>query len=120
MFKDTKDGQTNYDPLQELIGKAEDEFDKMTPEDEEIPSAVTDLYGEGSVDEWLKEHTNEHLYENSVYVEPMCDLDKDKVRSFLSTQIEQAYKAGKAEMLANISKDEGWEESYKFYKERYL
>lgn len=80
----------------------EERFEKMTPET--IPSQLDTLYGgdEGEgYDEWLKTHSSEHLYEDSVYGEPMCDLSKDKVKEFIRSEIpaaeEGAYFRGREE-----------------------
>lgn len=52
------------------------QFDEMT-DTHEFPEHIS------GANEWLQEHSKEHLYENDVYGEPMFDLSPDKVRAFL-------------------------------------
>lgn len=73
-------------------------FDAMTPED--IPAEG--LYGEGGVSEWLKTNSDKHLYEDSVYGEPMLDLSADKVKSFLSKALTEAEKEWKEKVRGEI------------------
>lgn len=58
------------------------EFEEMLLDDG-IPSENSELHGDGSISEWLKKNSNKHLYEDSVYNEPMLDFSEDKIKSFL-------------------------------------
>jgi hypothetical protein len=56
--------------------EVEREFDELT--DESKLRQRVDY-----ANEWLEAHTNEHLFEDSVYGEPMFDLSKKKVKSHI-------------------------------------
>jgi hypothetical protein len=66
------------------------DLDRLTPENLDVENDT--LYGPGSYDEWLDTH--EHLYMDSVYNEPMFDLDKHKVKDFIRTKLAEAHQAG--------------------------
>ncbi len=68
----------------------EEKFDDMTPR--YVPSNSDSLYGEKAVSEWLKTNTDKHLYEDSVYNEPMLDLSAEKIKNFISTLLEEQEK----------------------------
>jgi len=79
-------------------------FDEMLPE--EVPAEK--LYGEGSVTEWLNNNSKKHLYEDSVYGEPMLDLSKEKIKDFLRTALEsvreESEKKGRNDAVDYIEK----------------
>ena len=76
------------------ISSIEKEFDELT-EDLKITSEVDDLYGENGkqgINEWLKNNSDKHLYEDEVYGEPMLDLSPDKIKSFYRQKINELEK----------------------------
>ena len=64
--------------INKIIEEQKEEFEKMLLEDG-VPSENRELYGQGSISEWLKNNEDKHLYFNEVYGEPMLDLNSDKV-----------------------------------------
>ncbi|MBU1142019.1 MAG: hypothetical protein KKH92_00070 [Firmicutes bacterium] len=70
--------------IKDLIDNSVKEFDKLT----NTIDCPDELYGKDSATEWLK--NNKTLYSDEVYGEPMFDLDEDKVKQFLTDQIEKA------------------------------
>ncbi len=80
------------------------QWDKMTD-----TSKIPDGISEASL--WLKEHTEEHLYDNYVYGEPMFDLSEKKIKDFIQKAVLQE----RAKTLYLIADDMGWEDSRDHY-----
>ena len=67
---------------EDITPEWEEEFDGLTPgSDSDDLGCVNSLYEKGGYQDWL--NTNPHLYEDSVYNEPMFDLSKVKVKNFI-------------------------------------
>ena len=50
----------------------------------------------------LKEKSNEHLFENYCYGEPMFDLSKDKVKAFITQALQEQDRESKRQVIKAI------------------
>lgn len=80
------------------------EFERMTPET--IPSDSDDLYAINGPDAWLKAHSSEHLFDDSVYDEPMCDLSREKIKDWLRLSLTSLIEEAVKEIEAGRPKEE--------------
>ena len=87
-FLDNPDTQYTASPAD--TERWEEEFDGLLPED----VGNGNLYGAGSVDEWLQQNTEKHLYCDTVYPESMCEIDADKVKSFIRRVVKSTEERG--------------------------
>lgn len=88
-------------PTNKIIEEIVEEFDKMT---DDIPSENDSLYDQGGIEEWLKKNSDKHLYENSVYGEPMCDLSQSKISIFLKDSLLRVQESVLEEVRGQIDK----------------
>ena len=66
-----------------------EEFERMTPQGDwpNVENNMPITIAEG--EEWLDSHTDEHLYKDYTYGEPMYDLSHDKIKSFLQSALKR-------------------------------
>lgn len=73
----------NKDIQQKVESLIEEFREKVNP----VIESNQKLYGEGSISEWLKKNTDKHLFSNTVYGEPMLDIDEEKVAEWLQDKL---------------------------------
>lgn len=88
---------------QTIKEKVREEFEKLTPESNYKILGCNDyLYGNGGYNDWLK--NNPHLYEESVYLESMFELSKEKILKFIDSTIDSVIKEREEELINRIEK----------------
>jgi len=85
--------------LQQIL----ESFDEMTP----LNLPIEKDKGYVSLiekDQWLKDNSEKHLYEDYTYPEPELDLSEDKIKSFLTSTYKSIIE-GEIERLSQKIKD---------------